>query len=296
MDVPTHQAPPATREGIRHPATAAPVLALLLLAGSSTPVAVAGEVRVRPGADVPRSASAGLVTAAPAQPTLARPDTSAGLLGRVAYTDGRVPVVGALIALPELDRAERTDSVGRFRFEDLPAGRRLIRLELPDGRRTERRLRLAPDTLTRVDFRIPAEVGSLEGIHVLVAARRPDPLSGFRRRRREERGVFLDRSQIEERQPRQVSDLFRRIPGIQVEHGDPAGPGLRMRRFGSRCEPLIYLDGVPAPGLRIDFLMPAELAALEVYRGAAELPLQFGRPTQRCGAIIIWTREGGREP
>lgn len=268
MDVPVRAAAKPSRDVLR-PAAVRLFAALVLLGGAAAP---AEGARALP------------------------PDTTAGLTGRVAYTDGRVPVVGALIALPDLGLEARTDSVGRFTFEDLPAGQRLVHLELPDGRRTERRLHLAPDTMTRVDFRIPAEVGRVEEIRVVVASRRPDPLTGFRRRRREERGVFIDRAQIEERQPRQVSDLFRRIPGVQVDLGNPAGPGLRMRRFGSRCEPLIYLDGVPAPGLRIDFLMPAELAALEVYRGAAELPLQFGRPTQRCGAIIIWTREGIPQP
>jgi hypothetical protein len=36
-------------------------------------------------------------------------------------------------------------------------------------------------------------------------------------------------------------------------------------------------------------LSPYEVEAVEVYRGAGEVPAQFG--PESCGAIVIWTRQ-----
>ena len=50
-----------------------------------------------------------------------------------------------------------------------------------------------------------------------------------------------------------------------------------------------FLDGVDVTNRLVPVLM-IEVAAVEVYKGAASLAAGFGGSDARCGAIVIWTR------
>ena len=63
----------------------------------------------------------------------------------------------------------------------------------------------------------------------------------------------------------------------------------------------VYLDGnlviresearwVRPPESINDYVLPIEIAGIEVYRGAASLPAEFSGSDARCGAIVIWTK------
>ena len=39
-----------------------------------------------------------------------------------------------------------------------------------------------------------------------------------------------------------------------------------------------------------DFVIPIEIAGVEVYRGPSELPAEFAGMESRCGAVVIWTK------
>lgn len=38
-----------------------------------------------------------------------------------------------------------------------------------------------------------------------------------------------------------------------------------------------------------ELISPSDIRGIEVYRGAAETPLQFGEAWSPCGVILIWT-------
>lgn len=68
------------------------------------------------------------------------------------------------------------------------------------------------------------------------------------------------------------------------------------------CLVRYFLDGIP---LRMDlasmtiddYAFPSQVAAIEVYRRASELPLEFAGSDSRCGVVAIWTRRGNeRQP
>jgi hypothetical protein len=56
---------------------------------------------------------------------------------------------------------------------------------------------------------------------------------------------------------------------------------------------MYYLNGHPfrlEAGETIDqFFRPSDLEAVEVYKGAASLPAEFGGTMGNC-AVVIWTR------
>lgn len=107
-------------------------------------------------------------------------------------------------------------------------------------------------------------------------------------------------------QPRLFTDVLRRVPGVQIQ--PVTGPfgtsyGVRMGRTpgvsGSRpCPVLYYVNGVPFPvaaDIEINhFIGPDDVAAIEVYSGAARIPPQFHSSVHdaRCGVIVIWTYSG----
>lgn len=54
------------------------------------------------------------------------------------------------------------------------------------------------------------------------------------------------------------------------------------------------MDGAPfqpqTEGLISNEIVPAQVEAVEVYRNAAETPIEFRTPGSDCGVVVIWTR------
>jgi len=143
-----------------------------------------------------------------------------------------------------------------------------------------------------IDLRIELVPEALALEPVVVAVRRQSRLEtqGFYERQARGIGHFLDRADIEMRNPWRVADLFYGIPGARViptTLGQPA-PNVLLR---GNCMPLIVLNGAPISGrVRLDeILHPQDLEAVEVYHGASA-PIQYSQFTT-CGTIMVWTRE-----
>jgi hypothetical protein len=154
--------------------------------------------------------------------------------------------------------------------------------------------------------------------------------SGFFERQRGNFGHFVTPEDIDRRQATKVTDLLLGIPGVQrvyVSGGSVGTTQVQLRGSsitqGGVCRPRVYLDGLmyargdsrpvrPGEGvdtedevddlhermdqgLSIDDIgHPSTIAALEVYRSAAQVPVQFGGSSVEtlCGVIVIWTRTG----
>ena len=128
---------------------------------------------------------------------------------------------------------------------------------------------------------------------LLIAIPRPAP----RRTRspsspgpRLEQGYFFTREEIEALDAERVTDLLEGVPALREIC---VGRGCRIvSSQTSSCPRVpIYLDGA----LRVDsrgvdrLVTPAELAALEVYPRPVSLSDDFAPPSNRCGAIVLWS-------
>ena len=154
---------------------------------------------------------------------------------------------------------------------------------------------LGEDGELTVDFRIPVEALTLDGL--LVQADRISQLpalvrNGFSRRMQQGVGRFITPEEIENSSATRTSDLFLGMVGVRV-----IGNRVLVRAIQEHCSPQIYLDGLSLntdADLPVDVIVPLEtLAAAEVYRRAAEVPLQYGGTGAACGVILFWTKEGG---
>jgi hypothetical protein len=72
----------------------------------------------------------------------------------------------------------------------------------------------------------------------------------------------------------------------------------RAQGIGDGCEPEIYMDGARflAGNDNINTIVhPKDIAGIEVYKGAREVPIQYSNGRATCGVVLIWTRGGASE-
>jgi len=171
---------------------------------------------------------------------------------------------------------------------------------------------------------------TLPAVEVSAAAtRRYLELAGFYERQRADFGHYVTPEDIEKRQAAKITDLLTSLPGVNLvslSAGSVGAVSVRLRGSnlsqGGICRPRVFVDGVLyARGdsrpkradngdverrvedeiqeldksLSLDDIgHPSTIAAIEVYRSATQVPVQFGGTSVEtlCGVIVIWTRTG----
>lgn len=117
------------------------------------------------------------------------------------------------------------------------------------------------------------------------------------------RGVFMIREEIERVAIDKVTDVFRRIPLLDIDESRPLiggpqvfqNPEIRIVRNGRYCSPTLYIDrhvvhSGALGGVRPDdYVTATEIDAIEVYTRPSEVPVGFDE-LNNCGVILIWTR------
>lgn len=226
------------------------------------------------------------------------PDSAATLTGTVASAVSGAPLPNARVVHVGSGFGAITDSVGHFAIPDLPPGLDTVQVSLIGYAEAATPLKLEPGASTRAVFLLSETVLKVAELYVEVK-RNPlrDPLSEFERRRSRGSGYFITLDMIEEQSPEHTSDLFRHVPGLSVGVWEPGGAPIQVVRANQYCRPTMYLNGTLWPGHHPDELDRNTLLGIEVYRGPAEMPprFQFGGRAS-CGAIVLWTRQGGNDP
>jgi hypothetical protein len=120
------------------------------------------------------------------------------------------------------------------------------------------------------------------------------PMAGFYQRQASGRGRFITLADIEKRNALNMTDLLRTIPGFRVTS---SGFRNNVRVRGSRCAPLVWLDGqgLFAGDVDLDAFNPMTFEGIEVYSGGASVPVEFQgnqRVSSSCGTIVLWSRQG----
>lgn len=222
--------------------------------------------------------------------------TPPGYINAVVRDSTGAGIAGAELAIAGTGIKGYTDDGGYLHLGPIAPG---------PARLTVRRLGFRAAS---VDVTIAANHATIDTVRLVEVAHRLDAITirgsihayggrmlGFYERRSQGFGHFFTRAQIERVNPSHLTDLFRRIPGMQLASTDVIQHAVRMR--GARdCPPLLWLDGAPAAAAEydLDTIDPLSVEAMEVYSGPSEVPMQFQPPmdVQACGAIVIWTRQG----
>jgi hypothetical protein len=239
------------------------------------------------------------------------------ILGSVFDTVG-APVADVEVALLGTGVVRRTDGGGEFRLPAVRAGRYVLRARrlgyvskdiAVDGS--------AGDTLTLTLNLVPAA----PVLTPVVVEERETPtrlgkLAGFYERMRTAASPpssFVTREQIDRMNPRRVSDIVKSrgpraeacLAGKVYVDGALVASPLQLAALQNRVlrqarrEGQRGTDGArPAPRPRpedaVDFIQPDHVEAMEIYRGAAQVPPQYNvtaDPGMAPGCVVlIWTR------
>lgn len=283
------------------PGDGAAALMLLAAMGALLSAPAAGRPHAPPPPSPPTTApSDALPPTAPDTThadTTTRPDTLARFVGTVRSRQTGELVSGAQVIVPSQERRTVTGDEGRFRLDSLAPGRHRVRIHYLGYETNPRVVELRARHSTSVELWLDRTVLAVEDIRVEVTEPRADPMAGFKQRRDDGFGLFLDRGDINQRNPSHTSDLFRSLAGVRVTANRFGQAQVTMGRFGGRCSPDVWVDGTLTAGIPVDFIMPQSIVGIEVYRGSSEVPPQFNKPTTRgCGTIVIWTRNPGHTP
>ena len=221
------------------------------------------------------------------------PDSTSSVRGWVVQHETGAPLVGAAVTLASAQEGlSATGSVvsgeaGFFGFPSVPPGLYRISVTLLGYSSSSDTVRVVGAADVEITFPLAVEPVDLEPVVVVVRRRPVGPLEGFERRRAMQRGVFLDRDEIDATNASEFTDLVRNIPGARLV---PTATGSDLY-FRGGCTPDLFLDGAHIGSTsNIDaFLRLEDLEAVEVYRGP-EMPGEFGN--NLCGAIVAWTLRG----
>lgn len=236
-----------------------------------------------------------LLLSAVAWPAFAQ---SVGAIRGTIKDSAGVPVPGVEVVLLQMRSAVYSDSLGVFRFANIPSGKRQLHF---------RRLGFSPKSIdaditegTTLALAVVLEpyATEIEGMTVEEATRRRQVLSDFYDRSSRGFGHFVTREQIEKRNPMNLSDMMRMIPGarlVPLRGGSQATLRFSRAQGARDCPPQYWVDGVKAWNLNIDDIVPQDVEGIEVYSGASTVPPQFNtrEGTTICGVVLIWTRIPG---
>lgn len=218
-----------------------------------------------------------------------------------ATVDGVVrDTAGAPVAYAEVTGASGrvlSDTAGRFRMADLPAGRTVLQVRRIGYRATSWIGATRAGETSTVALTLTPIAHDLQAVVVeATGGGLARQMRGFYQRRQRSGGHFLTREEIAPHDDSRMSDLLRaRVPGVSLSSAGTGATRLRLR--GQRCAPMVWIDGAstPAGEFDVDVIQPFTVAAIEVYPGVATVPSEFRTSFGRdnCGGtIVIWSRIG----
>lgn len=216
---------------------------------------------------------------------------NASVKGRVVTATG-TPVVGARVDVTGTKGASLTGASGEFVINGLPSGTQSVVVRQLGYAPVETAVDLSTRTVADVKVTLSRQAQVLAGVTVGADRNLGLDRIGFTSRKRSGSGYFLTGDDVMKRAPTQLSDVFRSVPSLRVV---PAGTDyvVESARGPNGCV-RYFVDGSPWESLfpgDVDRLVPPwEIAAMEVYNGAA-VPAQFQMAgNSSCAAIVIWSK------
>jgi hypothetical protein len=206
----------------------------------------------------------------------------------------------------------RSDSAGRFRLALGTATSVVLHVRKIGYRADSIPIDASDDRIARIA--LDPGIATLASVVV-----KDSTISGFERRaRRSAGGHFIRLTDIEREQPVRTTDLFRAIPGLSFADSDGVLRVISQRNVrrtmpssgrlmvggdtvhvpasdAERCAIRVALDGhLTDAGFSVNDVRPADIVAIELYVGAATIPIEFSsvRHGAPCGLIMIWTKMG----
>ena len=229
------------------------------------------------------------------------------LFGVVTNANG-LPLKGVELTVANSTLRVISNDSGVYIFESPPTGRVRVLARRIGFKPLEKGFKVDPGQNRQLDFSLDGIPELLDSVLVMTQQGGTSRMAEFWNRRQLGVGAFITRADIERRKPYNSIDILRNVTGVRIIGDDnPMGrPVVTMGRtaIGVRsfrnvaslagdCRVNYYVDGmwIPAGSFHPDDISPVNIEAMEIYRGAAEIPPKFRARETACGLIVIWTRE-----
>ena len=226
--------------------------------------------------------------------------SSTGGVAGVVRDSGGARLAGADLTLAGLTVRATSDTAGRFRLAGVPVGAGTLHVRRLGYRAASVRITVERGSTASVTVTLAHLPHALDPV-LVEASRQPAVryLQGFYERRSKGHGYFVTRDQIATRQWSDMTDVLRSlVPAVRISSSRMARNAVRLR--GSRCAPLVWLDGAPAMAgeFDLDVISPETVSGIEIYPGPATVPVEFRstRGIESCGVIVVWSRVDAPEP
>lgn len=238
------------------------------------------------------------------------------LIGQVLTDSTRKPIGGVEVVIPTLGLATRTNDRGEFRLADVAPGKhQVIARRFGYGPLDTYVSFTANETVDRTIFL--TRIAMLDTMNVTgQAVRRGNGLGAFEERRRLGLGKFIDSTELRKNENRRLGDLLANMSGVRMVAPPVCGANGLAHPFcvmngtsrvafnnrGSGCPMQVVVDGATVYRAKegdkawaymfdvTNFLSVSSLAAVEVYRTVAEVPVEYGGGGSICGLLMLWTR------
>lgn len=238
------------------------------------------------------------------------------LAGRVFDAETGEAVEGASVFVTDLGLSVLTNGLGAFAFPSVVPGPHEVRVQRIGYAEAGGPVRVERWRATETRISLTAEAIEMEPIVVIAVRRRVDlpDIEDFERRYYSGWGTFVLEDDIRMRSPMRLTDVL-------VDTGlDVDANGLMVNSRRTMCAPLVYIDDVlvthqsrsqPTPlknrlypwadpsggpaeetAAALNMVHPANVLAVEIYKGPAETPGQYIDSNSKCGVILVWTRRG----
>lgn len=210
---------------------------------------------------------------------------SGRLIGRLIDRETGRPVATAAVSVVGRPTEAASDRQGLFRLTGVPVGQHELSVRRIGYAPLRHSVDVTTGLTTELEIGLVREPVELEPLVVSTTRSRRLEIKGFYERKHWGEllglGTFYTAEDIERRSPLRISHMIEELPSIRG--------GLHNARVG--CRMSVYLDNIRIDASSLDsFVLPIEVAGVEVYRGAASQPAEFGGTDSRCGVVAVWTR------
>lgn len=222
-------------------------------------------------------------------------DETAVLNGEVVSAIDARPILRALVYLQRTGKGAVTDSAGKFSIEGVTPGIDTLIIRYGGFDPQKAALTFEPRQILSVVFVLSERVFEVAELRVEVRGVDPEA-KRLELRQRMGRGVYITREQIRDRSPNVLTQMVREIPRVDVLASGIGASTTETVLIGygaAACKPKYYVDGLLMDeNFELNDVAVDDVALLEIYRSPAEAPTEYRRGGMRCGAILIWIREG----
>ncbi len=207
----------------------------------------------------------------------------------IVVDKGKAPVPSAEVELKrqgEQRRVTRSGNDGHFSFPGVQTGS--VALTVRRMGYTAKTINMdvpAAGVAAAIEIEleeIPSDIAS-----VIVESSKQHLEQFYQRKASNNFAKFFERKDIQRRNPFYLSEMVSTVSGASISS---TGAGNRILLRG--CQPMVWVDGMRAPGAELDDVArPGDIAGMEVYPSNAGLPPEYqDRNNRMCGAIMVWTK------